>query len=55
MNDFKPIPGHQEKYGSQKYVIAPVPFWMCDQEDANKKKLEGDKKREKRDQPSVHL
>ena len=42
------IPGNQDKYSTKKTVIAPVSFFMCDQKDANKQKLEGDKKREKR-------
>ena len=49
------IPCDQDKYCSKKNVVALVSFFMCDQKDANKQKLEGDKKREKRNQTWVHL
>jgi len=30
------IPADQDKYRTQKTVVAPVSFFMCDQKDANK-------------------
>ena len=49
------IPGDQEKYAGKQHIVALVSFFMCEQEDAHKQKLEGDKKREKRNQPWIHL
>ena len=49
------IQANQDKYSTKKNVVAPVSFFMCDQEDANKQKLEGDKKREKRNKTWFHL
>ncbi|HSM64253.1 MAG TPA: hypothetical protein VK833_09980 [Gillisia sp.] len=49
------IPGDQDKYNTKNPIVAPVSFFMRDQKDANKQQLEGDKKRKKKNQNSVHL
>lgn len=36
------IPGDQQEYSAKKDVVAPYPFFMGDQKDANKQELEGD-------------
>ena len=48
------IPGDQYKDGAKQHIVAPVSFFMRDQKDANKQELEGDQKREIRNQTYVH-
>jgi hypothetical protein len=41
------VPGDQDKYRTQKNIVASVSFFVCNQKDAYKQELEGDQKRDK--------
>jgi len=49
------IPGDQYKYSAKKSVVSLISFFVRNQKDTNKKKLEGDKKRKKRNKTYIHL